>query len=73
MSVTTEVIRRVYDNDNGVFIEIGPDLDGLGCVELRTVGKESTDYYGKFNIIFCSKEQLKMLSKAINQAADEME
>ena len=44
--VSTEIIRRVYDDSEGTFIEVGPDGDGLDCVEVRTTDKESRDYWG---------------------------
>jgi hypothetical protein len=47
----TEVIRRVFDNAHGVFIEVGPDSEGLGLVEIRTVGKTSQEFFGELRLV----------------------
>jgi hypothetical protein len=68
--VTLETIRRVYDDDNGAFIEIGPDRDGLDLVEVRTTGKESEEYWGKVRLTLPKAFALK-LAEAIRCCAEE--
>jgi len=37
MKFEVETIRRVWCNESKTYIEIAPDPDGLGCVEVRYV------------------------------------
>lgn len=73
MSFTVEVVRKVYDDENGVFIEIGPDCDGLGGIEVRTTDKESKEYYGDVRLSIHSKKQAVLIGNAILAAAEEMQ
>jgi hypothetical protein len=50
MRYTTDVIRRVFDDDHGYWLEVGPDADGLGCVELRCVGDDNIGYWGALRL-----------------------
>lgn len=34
-NITTETLVRVYDDDHGWFVQVGPDADGLGLCEIR--------------------------------------
>ena len=34
MAYTKEVFRRVYDDNIGTYVEVRPDRDSLGCVEI---------------------------------------
>lgn len=72
MSFTQEVVRRIYDDSEGVFIEIGPDSDGLGGIEIRTVNQESKVFYGDIRCAIHSKEQAILIGKAILAAAEDM-
>lgn len=49
MRVSTEILRRVYIEGEGVWLEVGPDGDGLDCVEIRTTGK-SAEYFGTIRL-----------------------
>ena len=40
MNYTIEKHMRVYDNDSGEYIEIRPDGDGLGCVDIRQCDRQ---------------------------------
>ena len=57
---TTEVISRVYDDDTGEHIEVGPDGDTGDLLELRQVekGKIVTRIVGY-------PEQMRLVAKAI--------
>lgn len=35
MRVSIEALYRVYNDDDGTYVEVGEDGDGLGLVELR--------------------------------------
>ena len=67
-NISTDVIRRIYDNNDGRYVEVGPDGDGLG-VEIRTTG-ENIEYFGKINLTL-SAEMAKELGRALMLAADE--
>jgi len=73
MSFTVEVVRKVFDDENGVFIEVGPDCDGLGGIEIRTVDKESKEYYGDVRLSIHSKQQAILIGQAILAAAEDMQ
>ena len=62
---SVDVIRRVYSD--GRYIEIGPDSDGLGCIEIRTVGEKNIEYFGNIRLAVDPKFAVK-LGKAIMDA-----
>jgi hypothetical protein len=73
MGYTVESTRSVFNDDQGVYISVGPDADGLGgLVRIYTEGKHSEDYYGKvdFNL---PVEMSKLLARAILDTANELE
>ena len=70
MTYTTEVHRRIYIDDEGVYINVGPDTDGLGCVEISTKDKKSIEYFGEVRLTF-DKQFAKMLGQALIAAASE--
>ena len=39
MRHSLEVLRRIYDDEDGVYLEVGPDADSLDLVEVRSSGK----------------------------------
>lgn len=67
-----EVVRKIYDNSEGVFVEIGPDADGLGNVRIRTTEAKSVEWFGKFDFSF-SPGMARLIAKAMTLAADEIE
>jgi hypothetical protein len=69
--VEVEVIRRVFEaHSQGACVEVGPWPDSTDCVELRTVGKESVDYFGPLNLSM-SKEFAAALGEALIAASKE--
>lgn len=46
MTVTTDVVRRVYLDEEGVYLEIGPGLDFPDVLEVRASDKKSIDWFG---------------------------
>lgn len=66
---STEVIRRVYDDDDGVYIEVSPDADGLDLVQLSTKG-DSEEHYGKLRLCLVP-DQARRLAAAMIACADE--
>jgi hypothetical protein len=72
MKFSTEVVRKVYDDEDGVYIQVGPDGDGLDLVELRVSDEESKKYYGDVRITLYPA-QARLLADALLACADEME
>lgn len=72
MSKNTDVIRRVYTDEGKACIEVGPDADGLGLVELRTTNEISEEYFGKIRAGM-SVEVARSLGSALIAAANEAE
>ena len=72
MPYSVELIRRVYDDDHGACFEIGPDSDGLDCVQLRTPDATSKEYFGDVRIVV-SAEMAALIGQALIDAAKEAE
>lgn len=72
MTFTVEKILRVYDDSEGVYLEIrnNPDYPETG-IEIHTNNnKENEEWYGKVNLPINSKEQALALSKALFEMAE---
>ena len=69
--VSIETTYRVWDDDNGGYMAVGPDSDGLGLVRVFTEkGDPSEGYFGKFD--FCVRPgYARVLAAAIIKAADD--
>jgi hypothetical protein len=68
MAYSVELGRKIYDDDCGACIQVGPDRDGLGCVEIRTPDAASAEYFGDIRFIV-SPQLAKLLGKALIDAA----
>lgn len=68
-NVFTDTVRKVYWE--GHFIEVGPDGDGVGCVEVRTTG-ESAEFFGRSSLMMRA-DVARALAQALLKAADEAE
>lgn len=73
MTYSIETIRRVYNDAEGVYIEIGPDGDALGGIEIRTTTQESKDYYGDIRVALFGKKFTRKIIDALEAAYNEME
>jgi len=68
---STDVIRRVFDEEGRYFLEVGPAADALGCVELRTVGGEhSEDWYGKLSVVLTAEMAAELARALIASGGD---
>ena len=65
MTYEIEVVRKVYDNHVGKCIEVGPDKDGLGLVEV-----DGGDDWGR---LVLPSQHAALLAKAIADCAADME
>lgn len=61
---TIENRYRLYEDDTGDYIEVGPDVDGLNMVRLHA----NNIYFGKCDITFEPEVALK-IAKLLTKAA----
>ncbi|MFY4709937.1 hypothetical protein [Burkholderia glumae] len=71
MSYTTEVVRKVYDEDSGHAISIGPSGDLPGNVMIY-VDKSHVDHFGHIRLDLPA-EMMRQIGEALIAAADEAE
>lgn len=64
-----ETFHRIYDDREGVCLQVGPDTDGLDLVQLGTPNKESVEHYGEVRLVMLP-EQARLVAKALILAAD---
>lgn len=64
MTYEIEVMRKVFDNEIAKSIDVGPDKDGLGCIEI-----DGGDEYGR---LILQPQHALFLAKAITACALEM-
>ena len=64
-----EIERKVYDNDNGCFMSVGPSADFPGNVMLYTT-KENEEYFGQVRLDL-PWQMMKLLGEALIAAASE--
>lgn len=67
MKVTTEVIRKVWDDDHHAYLTISPNPDDPGWIDLHSMGQE--DYWGKFSVSM-HPELARALGEALIASAD---
>ena len=69
--ISVEKIYRIWNDDEGVFLEIGPDSDRMGGIEIRTTTIKSEEYYGKLRLPL-SPELAKKLGEILIQASEKV-
>ncbi|WP_443698968.1 hypothetical protein [Pseudomonas sp.] len=72
MTFSIEKVLRVYDDDEGVYLEIrqNPDFPDSG-IEIHTDGsKANEDWFGKISLPINSKAQAQVLAKAILEMSE---
>jgi hypothetical protein len=67
---STEVIRQVWDDAYGVFLQIGPDDDGIGLIQMETTTAKAIEFYGKVRLLV-TPEMAVLLGKALIAAGEE--
>ena len=70
MTVTTELVRNVWHDKEGVAIQVGPDADGLNLVQVKTYDKKSEEFYGVIRFTM-DAEVARSLGRALIDAADD--
>ena len=63
-SYTLETIKRVYDDSNGVYIEISLDPDTGTAISIRTTDKGSKEYFGEIDLTL-QRGMAKLLGEAL--------
>jgi len=69
-NVSVSSLFKVWNDDDGVSIEVGEDLDGLGLIEIRTVDDDSKTWFGDFRVplsLPMAKGVVKALQEMIRQ------
>lgn len=72
MTVTTELVRNVWLDKEGVAIQVGPDADGLNLVLVKTYDKKSEEFYGPVRFTM-DAVVARALGHALIGAADDAE
>ena len=68
-----EKTYKVWDDKEGVYIEVGPDSDTGSLVQVSTEGNpQSMQYYGRCRVVM-EPEMARLLADALYSAADDME
>jgi hypothetical protein len=70
MTVTTELVRNVWHDKEGVAIQVGPDADGLNLVQVKTYDKKSEEFYGPVRFTM-DASIARALGRALINAADD--
>lgn len=72
MSFSTEKSLRVYDDNEGVYLELSPnpDFPDSGFTISTANKKDNEDWYGKVDLPINSKEHALALAKAIVEMAE---
>jgi len=67
---TTDVIRKVWVEDENAHLELRPYTEAPTALELTTSDPQSMEYFGKVSIIF-SKEYARALGEALIAASQD--
>jgi hypothetical protein len=70
MTVTTELVRNVWHDKEGVAIQVGPDADGLNLVQVKTCDAKSEEFYGPIRFTM-DADVARALGRALINAADD--
>lgn len=65
-NISVEKRIQIWDDDAGTYVEVGPDHDGLGLIQITQ--KYSDDTF----IVTVSKQEAILLSQAIMEVANSM-
>lgn len=72
MTVTTELVRNVWHDKEGVAIQVGPDADGLNLFMVKTYDKKSEEFYGQVRFTM-DAQVAKALGWALIRAVEDAE
>ena len=69
MGYSMETMREIWDDKHGDCVEVGPDRDALGMVEIRY----KTDDGAIGSRVSFQAERARLVAQAVLQCADEMD
>jgi hypothetical protein len=69
MRVSTEVVRKVYNDEDGVYLEVGPSPDNPSWVRIYA-NEKNQDWFGKIDVVMPA-EFAAQLGEALIAAAKE--
>lgn len=72
MKASIEIVRRVYDDEEGAFIQVNPDPNTQSWVEIKTADDDGEKNWGKIRFVV-SPIFARALAAAIIATADELE
>lgn len=72
MATTTDVIRKMWYDNEGVSVEVKPDADALDMVRVCTSDPKSQEYFGKFDFNL-TPEMARSVARAMIACANEIE
>ena len=50
MKASIELVRKIWDDEEGVCIEVGPSADNPDWIEISTRDAKSKEYFGEINL-----------------------
>lgn len=68
---SVDIIYRIWDDSEGVFLELGPGEGGLG-LELRTTTIQSQNYWGAIKVMLPTRELAAKLGATLIEASKTM-
>lgn len=66
MKASTEILRRVHDESEAVFLEIGENGDSPEFLELRTTNENNIKWYGNVSIMMSPDFAIELGSAILN-------
>lgn len=70
MTSELEIVRRIWIEGSGAYVEIGDYAYARNCLELRTTDDESQQYFGKLSLVM-DAGTAKMIGEALIASAKE--
>lgn len=74
MSYTLEKVMRIYDDSEGVYLEVrqNPDFPNSGLEIHTNDDSDNERWFGKINLPLNSKEQVLKLAQALTEMAEQI-
>ena len=69
--VTTEIAYKVWDDNEGVALEVGPFADGGDWITIKPTDNKSESFYGKVDLSLPA-EVAKQLGHALIKCAEDV-
>lgn len=69
ISYTLETMYEIWNDMDASHIEVGPDRDGLDCIEIRTFEQNNDKPLDR---ILLNEEQARLVAAALVKSADDL-